>query len=409
MIPSLKDGRLKLAATFDGEPVAGAQVIVAKPADDDFESTTDENGHATLEVSDSGVYSVRIRHIEQAAGELDGKKYPETRHYCTIALNVSESGSPVAANGLQNLPRPVTSFGAAISAGSLYMYGGHMGTAHSYSKEEQSNELTRLDLSTGQWSSIDDGPHLQGLAMVAYEGSLYRIGGFTALNAEDEEHDLQSQSTVACYDPAGESWLEMPSLPEPRSSHDAAVVGDSIYVVGGWQMLDGETTWHSTAWTLDLSAENPVWKAIADPPFQRRALALAGYNRRLFVIGGMQNGRGPTTDVAVYNPENDSWSEGPALTPHEGDGENDLGRRMLGFGASAFATGGSLYVSTVQGTLQRLSGDGQSWDILATDLTPRFFHRLLPLDDHHLIAVGGANMQIGKFEEVDIIDVRRGT
>ena len=80
--------------------------------------------------------------------------------------------------------------------------------------------------------------------------------------------------------------------------------------------------------------------------------------------------------------------------------------RMTGFGASAFATGGSLYVTTVLGQLQRLSFDGSRWDVVATGLTPRFFHRLLPLDEDHLIAVGGSNMSIGKFEEVDVVDVR---
>ena len=82
---------------------------------------------------------------------------------------------------------------------------------------------------------------------------------------------------------------------------------------------------------------------------------------------------------------------------------------MAGFGASAFATGGSLYVTTVQGLLLRLSSDASEWEIVASDLTPRFFHRLLPLDAEHLIAIGGANMGIGKFEEIDVIDVQQGT
>lgn len=413
IVPSLKDGRIHLHVLFDGKPAADAEVTVGRPADEDFEGKTDAEGVAVIPEADSGLYSVRVRHVETQPGELDGREYPETRHYCTLALTVPDSGSPTAAASLRSLPQPVTSFGAAIVSNGLYMYGGHTGRAHSYSTEEQSNHLTRLDLSTGEWSTISKGPHLQGLAMVTHGGLLYRIGGFTALNAEGEEHDLKSQAAVACFDPDSGVWTDLPALPEPRSSHDAAVVGDTIYVAGGWMMANGDSQWHSTAWKMDLTADKPAWEAIAEPPFRRRALALAAHGDRLYVIGGMQDSGGPTTAVAVYDPSSDKWSVGPQLAqpPEDSDDSESggSGRRMAGFGASAFATGGSLYVTTVSGDLQRLSSDGSSWEIIASSLTPRFFHRLLPLDSHHLIAVGGANMSIGKFEEVDVIDVREGT
>lgn len=153
--------------------------------------------------------------------------------------------------------------------------------------QEQSCTLTRLDLKSGRWASIIDGPHLQGLALVAHRGRLYRIGGFTAMNREGEDHDLWSQTSVACFEPHGSGWVEMPSLPERRSSHDAAVVDDCIYVVGGWAMEgEGKTEWHATAWKMDLTQQDPVWEAIAAPPFRRRAVALAAHVDKLYVVGG---------------------------------------------------------------------------------------------------------------------------
>ena len=79
---------------------------------------------------------------------------------------------------------------------------------------------------------------------------------------------------------------------------------------------------------------------------------------------------------------------------------------MTGFGASAFATGGQLYVTTVKATLQRLSEDRSKWEVIASTPTGRFFHRLLPVDDQHLIVVGGTNMSSGKFEEVEILSIK---
>lgn len=154
---------------------------------------------------------------------------------------------------------------------------------------------------------------------------------------------------------------------------------------------------------------------------KRTALAAAAHDGKLFAIGGMQEKGGPTTATAIYDPATDKWTEGPALVIREepkSEGESsETGRRqgsmssgmMTGFGASAFATGGHLYVTTVQGTLQRLSDDASKWESIAPKPTGRFFHRLLPLDDRHLIVVGGSNMSVGKYEEVEILSTQPGT
>lgn len=414
VVPSFVDGKVNVVVYFDQKPVAGVQLKAAGPGTDDVEVETNAKGQASFDIADGGLYSIRARHIDATAGEIKGEAFPETRHYSTVSLMVPTADSSAAKVGLQNLPQPVTSFGAAVSENSLYMYGGHTGSAHSYSTKEQSNELTRLDLKTGEWQSVVEGPHLQGLALVAHGDKLYRVGGFTAMNDEGEEHNLVSQNTVACFDPAKEAWMELPALPERRSSHDAAVVGDTIYVVGGWAMGGEEKQWHSTAWKLDLTASPLHWQPIASPGFERRALAAAAHDGKLYAVGGMQQEGGPTTEVAVYDPQSDKWTQGPSLfvkaAPKPKDGAEKAARSMssgamTGFGASAFATGGSLYVTTIQGDLQRLSDDGSKWEVVRDGLTPRFFHRLLPLNKDQLIVVGGSNMSIGKFEEVEVITV----
>ncbi len=134
----------------------------------------------------------------------------------------------------------------------------------------------------------------------------------------------------------------------------------------------------------------------------------------------MQDEGRPTTAVSIYDPAADKWSEGPSLfvkeepKPKRKDGDDEPRRSMsaggmAGFGASAFATGGNLYVTTVQGNLQRLAADGSKWDVVSEDVRPRFFHRLLRMNDKQLVVVGGSNMSIGKFEEVDVLSVDQGT
>lgn len=414
VVPEATQDGVVLHVKFNGKPVAGSEVVASGPELFDFKGTTNESGQVTLGLKEPGLYSIRAKHVEEEAGELDGKPYPETRHYTTLALRVKSELSGLADLKLDPIKQPVTSFGSAILDGNLYVYGGHTGSAHSYSNEEQGRTLLRLNLKTGKWKELAEGPALQGLAMVAHGDKLYRIGGFTAKNEEGEEHDLWSQDSVAAFDLDSNSWSELPALPEPRSSFDACVLDDTIYVIGGWKLAgEEESTWHKTAWSMDLSAEKPEWKQLPTPPFQRRALAVAAFDGKVYVIGGMQETGGPTTRVDIFDPKSGEWTQGASLATEEepaekDDGDNHGGRfsgGMTGFGASAFATGGRLYTSTINGELQRLSKDGSKWEVIAQTPTARFFHRMLPLDDHRLIVVGGASMAVGKFDEVEVLNV----
>ncbi len=409
VIPVAVTNGIRIEVRWQAKPLAGAQVIVSGPGMKDFEATSDKQGQATFETSKPGLFSIRVRHIENQAGERNGHKYESIRHYSTLALNVTTAGvsadSPAdnhkaeqaAASTYPPLPELVTSFGAAVLNDALYVYGGHTGRAHEYWDDSQARTLRRLDLKNGKaWESLGTGPGLQGLAMVAHGGKLYRLGGFLAKNKEGEEHDLWSQADVACYDPTTKQWNEMSPLPEPRSSFDAAVLGDKVYVIGGWKLAgQDEPHWHTSAHELDLASESPQWKALPEPPFQRRALSVAAHDGKVYVLGGMQAEGGPTTRVDVFDPAGGTWSQGPHLQ----------GEPMDGFGSSAFAAGGHLYVTTFSGKLQQLTEDGKSWEVIRQLERARFFHRMLPWSENRLIIVGGASMQSGKFEELDVIDV----
>ena len=233
--------------------------------------------------------------------------------------------------------------------------------------------------------------------MVTDGEKLYRLGGFTAKNQPGDKHDLWSQAQVASFDLESKQWSELPNLPEPRSSFDAVILDHVIYVVGGWQMAgDADKRWHETSWSLDLSSTPLVWKPLAKPPFKRRAVGAAAFAEKIYVIGGMEQKGEPTTSVAIYDPKKDVWAEGPAI-PGEG---------LEGFGSAAFAQDGRLFVSTLGGNLLRLSEDGKTWEKAQKLETARFFHRMLPVGKQQMVFFGGTNMEIGKFDHVDLIDVR---
>lgn len=407
VIPTVEGGQVELMVQFAGAPAKVAEVKVAGPGlSGGFTGETDTNGKASLAITQAGRYSIRVRHIEPTSGKVGDKAYESIRHYATVTLDVPPSMIPIAADQtfkLPELPVTLTSFGGAIVDNHAYIYGGTKGSAHDYYKGIQSGALMRLNISAddvgtaSKWETISEGTELQGLAMVAHGGKLYRIGGFEARNLEGEDDRLFSVDTVACFDPATSAWTEIASLPEPRSSFDAAVIGDVIYVVGGWSMQgEAKRVWHETAWKLDLSQERPTWEPIAKAPFERRALALAAHDGKLYAIGGISSGDETVRDTDVYDPATDRWTSGPALVGTEG---------IVGFGASAFATGGALYVSTVNGSLQRLRDDGSAWNVVGQTPSARFFHRMLPIDERRFVTIGGSNMKVGRIKATEVFSV----
>jgi len=313
-----------------------------------------------------------------------------------VAVDVTAADVTLPEDKVGELPFTLTSFGGASLGDYAYIYGGTMGTAHQYGKELQNDKLMRIPLAGGEWETVASGPRLQGLALVAHGDQLYRIGGFEARNAAGQEQDLWSVDSVACFDPASGEWTALPPLPEPRSSFDAAVIGDSVYVVGGWAMAgDAKPVWHDTAWKMDLSVDDRRWTAIAKATFERRALAVAAHCGKLHAIGGMTSGDETSLETDVYDPQSDSWVAGPELIGDSG---------MTGFGAAAFATGGQLYVTTVAGNLQKLASDGGSWIVVAETPTARFFHRMLPAGKNAFLLIGGSNFR-GRVTDVERITV----
>ena len=397
IVPEFDGDQLTVTVRFDGAPISGAQVTVSGAGLEDEKIETDEQGRATLTTTQAGLCSIRARHIEAVGGELQGKKYAETRHYSTAAVKLPTPAAPIAYTQIGTIPQTVTSFGATVLHDQLYLYGGHTGGAHEYRDKSQEKTLRRMNLKTGKWEALVEGPRLQGLALVSDGKNVYRLGGFTAKNAPDAEDDLWSQNCAAMFKPTADAWSELPPLPEPRSSFDAAVVDRTIYVIGGWSMQGaGNTHWHETAWKLDLKQTELSWQPVPAPPFQRRALALAAHQGKLYAIGGMEKEGGPTRKVSVFDIQSGQWSDGPVLIGEDG---------LTGFGTSAFATGGRLYATTIHGLLLRLAEDQAAWEVVGKMPTARFFHRLLPFDENRLIVVGGASMETGKFEAVELISV----
>ncbi|MDY7093440.1 MAG: PQQ-binding-like beta-propeller repeat protein [Acidobacteriota bacterium] len=288
---------------------------------------------------------------------------------------------------LSPMPEAVASFGGAVAGDYLYIYGGHVGETHEHSIENLSHHFRRLDLRSegSTWEDLGEVQGLQGIPLVAHGDRVCRVGGLTARNSQGDEEDLISIAEVACYEPGEERWVELPPLPSGRSSHDAVVMGDTLYVVGGWQLrgAEQEPVWHDEMVMLDLSAEELQW--VARPQgFQRRALAAAAAGGKVYALGGLSSD-GTSRRVDVFDTATGTWNPGPQLP--------DMGGRMRGFGVSAFGVDDHVFLSGANGRIHVLEPGSETWrQDLGQLQQPRFFHRLLPHGDR-LLFVGGASRE----------------
>jgi N-acetylneuraminic acid mutarotase len=260
---------------------------------------------------------------------------------------------------------------------------------HEYNAETASGRFFRIRVDGGKWEELPSGPRVQGLALVAHGDSVIRIGGMQPRNRPGEDADSRSLKSVARYDPAAKKWLPMPDMPSGRSSHEAAVVGGKLYVVGGWEMLGKGTSprWHSTMLVIDLEARVPKWSEVKQP-FKRRALGSAAVGGKLYVVGGL-GAEKATSEVNVYDPKAGKWSSTPDLP----------GTSRHGFSPAACEAGGILYVSTSDGVLHRLKADGSGWQKAGTT-SKRLVHRLVPGEKGRVILLGGNAAESRDVEEV---------
>ncbi|EDY20560.1 Kelch repeat-containing protein [Chthoniobacter flavus Ellin428] len=312
---------------------------------------------------------------------------------------------PAAAEsgGLPPMPEPVTSFGATIDGGWLYVYGGNTGKAHEFNKECVKGDFFRLQMPSGKtWESLPGGLSLLSCSLVTYEGKVIRIGGMTARNEKGAKDDLLSTDEVMRFDPATGKWELLTPLPQPRSSGDAAILDHTIYVGGGWNLSGkggggANTHWYDTLLTFDLKAPEKGWQSQSQP-FQRRALAAVAHAGRIWFIGGIDNHDELARNVDWFDPATGEWGKGPDLPDDT----------MAGFGVAACEQGGKLYATPFSGKVLALSADGQQWQEVTKLNPPRFFHRLLPLPDGRLAAVGGSNHQ-GHVGELELISLEAKT
>jgi len=199
-----------------------------------------------------------------------------------------------------SLPEPIQEMHGAVLHGSIYIAGGfHHGP-------QASSATYRLDPGATEWRRVGDLPaqrHHMPLAVVG--DSLYAVGGLSTSGPV---------GTLWLYDEGRDRWVEREGLPEPRGASAALEAGGRLVVVGGFgpdrRLLDS------------IAIYDPAthhWQHGGPIPTPRDHLAAAQVGGRVFAIGGRPLSPDRNFNkLEIYDPGSDSWSAGPPMPSARG-------------------------------------------------------------------------------------------
>jgi N-acetylneuraminic acid mutarotase len=215
-----------------------------------------------------------------------------------------------------DLPVPLGEVAAGVIGRYLYVVG------------EGSKQTMRYDLSRAVWAepgSLMPRPYPGHHHTAEVLGDrLYLFGGFGA------------EGRTQIYDPAVNAWRLGAPLPFSAGSSASAVIGGRVYVAGG---IVGDTTTAEAA-VYDPAADG--WKSIAPMPVGRNHAASATDGKRLYVFGGRGKGSGDRNSVAngfddlqIYDPATDRWT----TSRDPGSGTPPLPQARGGMGKAVYLSG----------------------------------------------------------------------
>ncbi len=112
------------------------------------------------------------------------------------------------------------------------------------------------------------------------------------------------------FDVDADQWSRGPDLPGPRDHAALVALDGALYLVGGFTTgLAGAT---AEVWRLD--APDGAWVAVASMGTPRGALGAVAVDGRLLAVGGVDGSNRDLVSTEWYDPDADAWTPGPDLS-----------------------------------------------------------------------------------------------
>ncbi|KAJ0064218.1 hypothetical protein NL108_001530, partial [Boleophthalmus pectinirostris] len=169
------------------------------------------------------------------------------------------------------------------------------------------------------WSLLCSALHRDMYALSVIGETLYLIGGQVKMRSQYIITDSVERWSLK----RGGSWLSFAPLPLPLACHCAVSLNEHMYVLGGWtpqvNVPDEEPDKLSNS-VFQFDPGKDRWRVCAQMKYSRYRCGCAVLNGEIYILGGIGcvgedrgQSRRSLSSVEIYNPDTDTWREGPTL------------------------------------------------------------------------------------------------
>lgn len=233
---------------------------------------------------------------------------------------------------------------------------------------------------TGQWSPLTPLPRIMGYNTAEYyNGTVYNFSGLD-----------QNATITQCYkfDLTGNAWTPTVTLPTPRLLAGSHLVGDKIYIIGGYSAGSPFTT-QGTVLEYDPAANALTAKsAMNTPVYGFGSFVKEG---RIWTLGGGTVSFQAQTDVIqIYDPAIDRWatSNSTLPLPLRSFQVALIGEDVYLVGGYQFAAQGVYFAHVYKGAIV---GDEITWTKLADFPGGALMRQSMGTDGVKLYLTGGVS------------------
>ena len=193
----------------------------------------------------------------------------------------------------------------------LYVLGGYENDVVS------SRRVDVFDPADGSWTQLQDSPsRVSHVDLVADGNGFWFAGGMKDKPTRKIKDHIIAE--VWYFNLELDRYTAGPLLPGRRAGGGLARLGDKLHYVSG--LMEDRDTDSPDHFVLDLKEwagnGHALWTKAAPLPVPRNQHSIAELNGMIYIIGGQFNHDLQQLDqvmVDVYDPQSDSWSEGPPL------------------------------------------------------------------------------------------------
>ncbi|XP_029610929.1 kelch-like protein 40b [Salmo trutta] len=141
-------------------------------------------------------------------------------------------------------------------------------------------------------------------SLVTKENQIFVAGGlfYNELNKEDPLSSYFLQ-----YDPVSADWLGMPPIPSPRFLFGLAEAENSIFMVGGKELKEQESSTLDSVLVYDRQSFK--WGESDPIPYPVYGHATVSHNGLIYVIGGKSDNKKVMKRMCVYYAQRFEWKE----------------------------------------------------------------------------------------------------